>query len=124
VAYAGQNVSVSSGATLAAQSAWTVDVDDHGSPADPADDVYTVDGAQQGASTGTIAVAQVSLTGVKLDPSCRRNPVAGMGVIQQVGTSMLEEDTITFHSACDGKVDVRGTLGSIHTQPLVLFGQH
>lgn len=122
VAYSGQNVSVQSGATLAAQSAWTVDVDGKMTPADPSDDVYTVDGAQQGAAAGSGAdVAQVSLTNVILDPSCRQNPVAGMGVLQHVGTSALAEDIVTFHAACDGKVDVKGTLGGSHSQKLVLF---
>jgi hypothetical protein len=120
VTYAGQNVSVSSGATLAAQSSWTVDVDPRGSAGDPADDVYTIDGAQQGASTG--ATGQISLTGVLLDPACRKNPVAGMAVIQQVnGSSLVEQDLVTFHNACDGKVDVKGTLGGTHAQSLKLF---
>jgi hypothetical protein len=122
VAYTGQNVAVSTGATLAAQSSWTVDVDPKMTATDPRDDVFTVNGAQQGASAGGGAdVAQVSLTGVVLDPSCRENPVAGMGIIQHVGTSSLEQDVISFHSACDGKVDVRGTLGGSHSQKLVLF---
>lgn len=119
VAYTGQNVSVSSGATLAAQSSWTVAVDEKGTPADPSDDVFTINGAQQGAgSTGT---AQVTLTQVVLDPSCRKNPIAGMAVLQQVTTSSLAQDTLSFHAACDGKVDVGGTLGGRHSQKLVLF---
>ncbi len=122
VAYVGQDVSVKSGNTLAAQSSWTVDVDNQGTPGDPSDDVYTINGAQQGAAAGSGAtVAQVSLTTVVLDPSCRKNPISGMGVIQQVGSSTLEEVVATFHAACDGKVDVRGTLGDTHSQKLTLF---
>ncbi len=121
VAYSGQDVSVSRGATLAAQSSWTVDVDQKGTPGDPSDDVYTVAGAQQGASTG--ATGQVTLTGVVLDPSCRQNPVAGMAVSQQVSGSSIEDDVVTFHAACDGKVDVKGTLGGTHAQALVLFAK-
>jgi hypothetical protein len=122
VAYTGQDVSVTGGATLAAQTAWTVDVDEKMTPGDPSDDVYTIDGAQQGVSAGGGAqVAQASLTSVVLDPSCRLNPISGMGVIQQVGTSTLEEVLVTFHAACDGKADVKGTLGSTHPQKLVLF---
>jgi hypothetical protein len=66
-------------------------------------------------------VTQVSLTTVVLDPSCRENPISGMGVIQQVGSSTLQETVATFHTACDGKVDVKGTLGGTHAQKLVLF---
>jgi hypothetical protein len=120
ITYAGQNVSVTTGATLAAQSSWTVDVDARGTAGDPSDDVFTVDGAQQGASTG--GTGQVTLTGVVLDPSCRKNPVAGMSVIQAVnGSSLIQQDIVTFHSNCDGKVDVKGTLGGTHSQSLVLF---
>jgi len=121
VVYAGQDVTVSQGAALG-QSSWTVDVDDKGTPGDPSDDVYTINGAQQGVAAGSGAqVSQVSLTTVVLDPSCRQNPVSGMGVIQQVGSSSLEETVLTFHAACDGKVDVKGTLGGTHAQKLVLF---
>jgi hypothetical protein len=121
VVYAGQDVTVTQGAALG-QSSWTVDVDNKMTPADPSDDVYTINGAQQGATAGSGAtVAQVSLTSVVLDSSCRQNPTAGMGVIQVVGSSSLQETIVTFHSACDGKVDVKGTLGGTHGQKLVLF---
>lgn len=121
VAYAGQDVTVSQGAALG-QSSWTVDVDEKMTPSDPSDDVYTIDGAQQGVAAGSGAqVAQVSLTSVVLDASCRANPTAGMGVIQAVGSSTLQETVVLFHAACDGKVDVKGTLGGTHAQKLVLF---
>jgi hypothetical protein len=121
VAYAGQDVTVTEGAQLG-QSSWTVEVDQKSTPGDPSDDVYTLTGAQQGVSAGTGAqVAQVSLTSVVLDPSCRSNPVSGMGVIQQVGTATLQETIVNFHAACDGKVDVKGALGGTHGQKLVLF---
>jgi hypothetical protein len=121
VAYAGQDVMVSTGAALG-QSSWTVDVDGKGTPGDPSDDVYTINGANQGAAAGEGAqVTQVSLTTVVLDPSCRKNPVSGMGVIQAVGSSTLQETVVRFHAACDGKVDVQGTLGGTHAQKLVLF---
>jgi hypothetical protein len=58
---------------------------------------------------------------VVIDASCRTNPVSGTGIIQQVGTSSLEEVFVTFHAACDGKADVKGTLGGKHSQKLVLF---
>jgi len=121
VAYAGQDVTVSQGASLG-QSSWTVDIDQKMTPGDPSDDVYTINGAQQGVAAGQGAqVAQVSLTTVVLDPSCRSNPVSGMGVIQNVGTASLQQTIVKFHAACDGKVDVNGTLGGTHAQKLVLF---
>jgi hypothetical protein len=121
VAYAGQDVTVSQGAALG-QSSWTVDVDEKGSPGDPSDDVYTINGASQGAAAGGGAqVTQVTLTTVVLDPSCRRNPISGKGVIQKVGSASLAEVVATFHAACDGKVDVAGALGGTHGQNLVLF---
>lgn len=121
VVYAGQDVTVSDGAELG-QSSWTVGVDDATTPGDPADDVYTIDGAAQGAAAASgAAVTQVSLTKVVLDPSCRANPIAGMGLIEQVGSSTLQETAVTFHAACDGKADVKGALGGTHAQTLALF---
>jgi hypothetical protein len=123
VAYAGQDVTVNGGAALG-QSSWTVDVDGKGTPGDPSDDVYTITGASQGAAAGTGAqVTQVSLTTVVLDPSCRRNPISGMGVIQQVGSASLGEVVAKFHAACDGKVDIAGALGGTHAQSLHLFAK-
>lgn len=119
VAYAGQDVRVDGGSALAAQSSWTVRVDGRGTAGDPSDDVYTIDGALEGASTS--AGGQVTLTGVVLDPACRKNPVAGDALVQQAGSSTIEQDHVSFHAACDGKVDVQGTLGGVHAQDLSLF---
>lgn len=119
VAYTGQDVTVDGGDALAAQSSWTVTVDDKGTPGDPSDDVYTLAGAQQGASTG--AGGQVTLSGVVLDPSCRKNPVAGNAVIQEVSSTSIEQATVSFHAACDGKVDTAGGFGGTAHQDLVLF---
>lgn len=119
VAYAGQDVAVDSGTALAAQSSWTVSIDDHGTPGDLTDDVYTLSGAQQGA--GTSQTGQVTLTGVVMDPACRKNPIAGSAIIQEVSSSSIEQDTVRFHAACDGRVDVGGALLGDHGQKLVLF---
>jgi hypothetical protein len=122
IAYVGQSVNVGNGSTLAAQSAWAVNVDTKGTP-DPSDDVYTVNGSQQGA--GSTAEGQIAVTGAVLDPSCRRNPVAGMATMQQVGTGgglgSIQENYVSFHTACDGNADVIGTLGGKSTQPLHFF---
>src|SRR5438445_309298 len=79
--------------TLTAQSSWTVKVDTAGTP-EPGDDTLTIDGADQGVAG--ISVKQVSATNVKLDPSCTLNPVSGMGVIQEVSTFHIAQDTISF----------------------------
>ena len=64
----------------------------------------------------------MTLTSVVLDASCRNNPISGTGIIQRVGTSsIIQEVYVTFHGACDGKAEVRGTLGGTHSQKLVLF---
>jgi hypothetical protein len=122
IAYVGQSVNVGGSQTLAAQSGWAVSVDTRGT-ADPSDDVYTVNGSQQGA--GTAGEGQVAVTGAVLDPACRRNPTAGTATIQQVGTGgglgAIQEDVVTFHRACDGNADVVGTLGGKSSVALRFF---
>jgi hypothetical protein len=41
--------------------------------------------------------------------------------MQKVGSSTLDEVFVTFHAACDGKVDVKGAIGGTHAQKLMLF---
>jgi hypothetical protein len=122
VAYIGQSVSVTGTQTLAAQSAWVVTVDDKGT-SDPSDDVYTITGSVQGASTSSDG--QLAVTNAVLDPSCRKNPISGMATIQQVnataGLGAIEVNVVTFHAACDGKADVVGTLGGKSSAPLNFF---
>jgi hypothetical protein len=121
IAYVGQSVSIGGNQTLAAQSAWAVNVDDKGT-ADPSDDVYTVNGSTQGAGTG--GTGQLAVTGAVLDPSCRKNPIAGSATVQQVGTGGgiggIQEGLVSFHAACDGDADVAGTFGK-GSAPLKLF---
>jgi hypothetical protein len=106
VRYTWQNVNVESGvSTLGAQSLWTTEVDLSGTPDDPADDVYTITGADQSAS---INVSQISASNVVIDPSCRKNPIAGSATIQKVSGVSIYQATIRFHEACDGKADVNG----------------
>ena len=116
-------MSVTNGATLAAQSSWTVDVDGKGTPADPSDDVYTIDGAQQGAGAGSGADGGAGDAHLGR-PRCvvPRQPDRRHG--RDPGgrhSSTLEEVVVTFHAKCDGKVDVKGTLGGTHAQKLMLF---
>ena len=84
--------------------------------------MYTIDGAQQGVGASSGAnVAQVTLTSVLLDPSCRDNPICRQRPHPAGGLELLEQVTVHFHSACDGKADVQGTLGGTHAQKLKLF---
>jgi hypothetical protein len=120
VSYVGQNVNVMGVAALAAQSSWTVNVSAAGTPADPADDKYTITGVNQGA--GGASNGQLSLDSVVIDPTmCRLNPISGSGVIQNVSATSIQQTTLKFHSACDGKVDVTGTLGGNNAVPLDFF---
>jgi hypothetical protein len=107
--FGGQNATVRGVTALAAQSRWTVVVDDAGTPDDPNDDKYTVDGVDQAA--GGTASGQISVDNVVVDPSCRLNPIGGDGTIQSVSTFSVRQERVTFHAACDGKADLRGTTG-------------
>src|SRR5262249_47037326 len=84
VRYTWQDVSVQNGvSTLSSQSSWTVNVDGAGTPDDPFDDIYNIDGTDQGVSS---QVTQVSASGVIVNPSCRKNPIGGSATIQKVST--------------------------------------
>jgi hypothetical protein len=123
VAYTGQDVTVSDGHTLTAQSAWSIDIDERGTLEDPSDDVYTVTGSDQGAGTGGSHVSggQLTITNVMFDPGCRLNPVGGEALIEEAGTSVLRLDTVRFHAACDGKADVVPALGGTRSVTLRFF---
>ena len=95
VRYTGQDVNTGA-ATLAAQSSWTITVDGG---------VYTIDGTDQ--QTGT-SIDQLNVRGARLEPSCRRNPVAGEATLQHVSLLSIKQASIAFHAACDGNVDVGG----------------
>jgi hypothetical protein len=115
VRYTWQNVNVQSGvSTLSGQSSWTVDIDQNMTPDDPSDDIYHITGADQGVSG---QVEQISANGIVVDPSCRKNPIAGSATVQKVSATSIVQATVTFHSACDGKADSNGssvTLDFLH----------
>jgi len=98
--YVGQNVAVHGVLAVAAQSSWTVESSGDGG-------TLTLTGADQNAAGAN--GGQVSVTGAVLSPSCTKNPVAGTAVIQSVSGLNIENSTVSFHSACDGMVDVDGT---------------
>ena len=96
--------------TLGAQSSWTVEVDGAATPEDPSDDIFTISGVDQGVST---QVSQISASGVVIDPSCRKNPIAGTATVQKVSGFSIVNATVRFHQACDGKADVNGAAVSM-----------
>jgi hypothetical protein len=108
--YIGQNVAVRGAVALAAQSSWAVAVNTAGTPDDPADDTYTINGVQQ--SAGGASVSQLNVRDAVLSPSCRRNPVSGRATIQQVSGVRVRQETVEFQSNCDGTAQLTTTLGS------------
>jgi hypothetical protein len=113
VAYLQQDVEAASGATSSAalaQTAWALDVDTRGTP-DPTDDILTVSGGNQSllASAGAqqqASVNQVAVADTVFNAGCRKNPNSGLAAVQAAGTTGGGWMLFTFHSACDGKVDV------------------
>ncbi len=106
VTYVGQNVSTKGQATLAAQSSWSIAVENAGTANDPRDDKLTLTGTQQQAGGST--TNQVTVTNAVMAPTCRANPVSGSATIQKVTNTSVQQSFLTFHSACDGMVDVGG----------------
>jgi hypothetical protein len=120
VTYTGQDVNVQGASALAAQSSWTVVVDTAGT-GDPGDDGYTVTGVQQGAGGG--GGGQVSVSDAVLAAGCTQNPTSGSAVIQSAGLTSIENDTVTFHAACDGQAELQTTTGSKETVALDFLAQ-
>jgi len=107
--FTGQNVQVRGAVALAAQSNWTVVVNTAGTPDDPSDDTYTINGTQQ--SAGGTSVAQLNVSDAVLSPSCRRNPTSGRATIQQVSATRIRQEAIEFQSTCDGTAQLTSTTG-------------
>lgn len=107
--YTGQDVQVRGAVALAAQSNWTVVVNTAGTPDEPADDTYTINGTQQ--SAGGTSVAQLNVRNAVLDPTCRRNPVSGSATIQQVSVTRIRQEAVDFQSTCDGTAQLTSTTG-------------
>lgn len=107
--YTGSNASVRGGVALAAASVWDVEVNDSGTPGDPSDDSYVVDGsstAAGGVAGGSIGVEQALITA-----DCRRNPIAGEASVTEGGITNIRTDEIVFLSSCEGTATLEPTLG-------------
>lgn len=91
------------------QTGFAVSVDEAGTPGDPADDRYTINGGGQIASTD--GVWQVAVVGALLAPECRENPTDGFATVQDVSVATGGETGWGFHSACDGTAQVLASAG-------------
>lgn len=96
---------------------WTLAINTKGTP-DSSDDILTIDATSVAASGGLSTSAKVvKVKGVVLDPSCRANPVAGTAEITSVSAIFPTITKISFHSACDGKVEVDGSPTELQLLP-------
>jgi hypothetical protein len=91
------------------QSAFAVQVE-RPSPATPVGARYTINGGAQIVRGET--VWQVALTDVVLDSTCQKNPVSGAAILEDVSEDNLGVTTFLFHEACDGRVDIAGSIGA------------
>jgi hypothetical protein len=91
------------------QTAFFVGVDSAGTPDDPSDDTYTVDGGGQVASDG--GIWQVAVGQTVLSPDCRENPTSGFATIQDVSVATGGDTGWLFHATCDGNAEVAASVG-------------
>ena len=115
VEFTGSSAVTRGAVAVAASSSWDVVVNDSGTPDDPADDSYTIDGtsaAAGGASARAVTVDQALVT-----PDCRRNPVAGTARVTESGLN-VRTDEITFLASCEGTAELEPTLGGPRTVEL------
>jgi hypothetical protein len=94
-----------SGAALASTNTWHATVDSKGTT-DQGDDTITISSSSVSASAGLgNSAAVVSLDNVVVSPDCDKNPTSGTGNSTKVEGIIPKIDTISFHSACDGKAE-------------------
>jgi len=114
VAFSESDVVVSawSGVTVGS-SDWHVEIDLAGTPDEPRDDVYILDGSTSVIHNAT--VRDISLDHVVITRECGLNPVAGHGEMVEVGLLNVSVVSLSFHEHCDGMVDVdsAGNHGSV-----------
>lgn len=115
VKFTGANATAGTSGTgtgsIGSSNSWEVAIDTKAT-ADIADDVYTVKITSAGGSAGTNTSAKtVTFDGVVINPSvCTKNPIAGSGKITEVKNFIPNIVDVKFVSACDGKVEVNGSL--------------
>ncbi len=109
IEFTGSRAVARGGVALAGATVWDVMIDDMGTPDDPSDDSYTIDGSNTAA--GGVSATVISVDMVVLTAECRANPVAGEVRITESGLTNIRTDTLTFHAACDGMAELETTLG-------------
>ena len=73
---------------------------------DENDDTMTISSSSVSASAGLgNSAAVVKMGGGVISPDCDKNPISGTGNSTKVEGIIPKIDTITFHSACDGKAE-------------------
>ena len=92
---------------------WHVEIDLAGTPDDPSDDIYVMDG--NASIVHNTTVRDISLDHVVIDPACSLNPIAGHGELVDVGILDVTVVDLSFHEHCDGTMDVTsaGNHGSV-----------
>lgn len=122
VEYTGTTALAANGAAVGGASSWDVEINDSGTPGDPSDDSYTIDGTNAGGAAGAGGGA-LSIEEVLVTPDCRLNPVGGTASITEAGLTNIRTDELTFHSACDGTAELETTLGGPDTVELNWFAE-
>jgi hypothetical protein len=99
--------------------AWVVQVGDAGTPHDFSDDRYTVMGGGEyvAASSGSGSILQIGMAATLMAPGCALNPVEGLAVLNEVGTSksklpVLATALIIFEQGCTGTARVTLATGN------------
>jgi len=119
VGYVGQDIKASNLSSYVRQTAWVIEIDTSGTPADPNDDTLLIYGGSEGAgirrdnpiapqvldrvNTGIDLMAMI---GVHVDPHCALNPVSGHVILDGVTLQQPGATGLKFHDKCDGEVDV------------------
>lgn len=102
--------------------AWSVQVDNGGTPGEFLDDTFTLNGGGQGVETsvGQVAVLQLAVVDSQFSFDCSLNPVTGMAVLQEIEVSSGPKSTwpklgqalIQFDSSCSGEASILIGTGS------------
>lgn len=106
--------------------AWSVQVDDGGTPGEFIDDTFTLNGGGQGVETSIsqVSVLQLAMVDSRFSFECSLNPVTGMAVLQEIEVSSgprstwpkLGQALIQFNSICGGEANILIGTGSFLLQ--------
>jgi len=108
------------------QNAWIIDVYHNNTLSDFSDDEFVINGGQQSIevidySTGSsVSTVQLAMINTHFSMDCLRNPTTGYAFMQDVDLETEERFIFgsvffTFHSGCDGDVEVTVATGNFVT---------